>query len=172
MRDGVDDTFGSKVPYQIYESIHNQQPRMRQIDLLVLELPGVVLRDEDSRHSELQGRINIGLRRVADHARLVGTSAEPSENVAVAGRIFLRHDLDLVEVMHEPGSIDLDLLLIAITFGADGQGVLTVEVRQRRLNMGNELYLVFEDPAANLDHNPDRRLVDLALRQPVEAILQ
>jgi len=47
------------VPHQIYESINNQQSRMRPIDLLMLELPGVVMRDEDSRHSELEGRIDI-----------------------------------------------------------------------------------------------------------------
>src|SRR5579859_2969992 len=100
--------------------------------LLMLQMPGVRVRDIDGVEPGSQRGINIGAGRIANHPTLLPINLEILNNMPIGGNIFLRYHNYLAKILLNPRSLDLELLLLIIALRQQNQGMARREIVERR----------------------------------------
>src|SRR5579883_1584908 len=93
-----------EVPPQVAKLVHGQQAagRSGRRNLVMFQDPGLPVRHEHRVQPRSQRRVNVRFRAVADHPRRVRRQFVFGSNRAVDGFVFLRNDLNCVEVAFQP----------------------------------------------------------------------
>src|ERR1700733_342777 len=131
-------------------------------DGLVLELPGVLVRDVDGVEADLHGGIDIAARAVADHPRGVFYDFVFADEEIVGLGILFADDFDELEKSLEAGALDLGSLLCGLAFGEENEAVALGEIGER---FGNAIEnfrrraFEFDDAIVNLRERFALRLV-------------
>src|SRR5271165_1779204 len=104
---------------QISETLHLQQAAIRRVapQLVALQRPGLVVRNEDRVQACFQCRIDIGLRAIPNHPRDFGYQGVLLHDGAIDSSIFLGNHLDCSEVFLQTRPLHLPLLFGEIAFG-------------------------------------------------------
>src|ERR1700722_7007882 len=97
-------------------------------DGLVLELPGVLMRDVDGVEADLHGGIDVAGRAVSDHPGGVFFVLVFVDEKVVGLGIFFADDFDELEKSLEAGALDFRGLLGGLAFCKENQAVALGEV--------------------------------------------
>src|SRR3984885_1471569 len=97
-------------------------------DGLVLELPGVLMRDVDGVEADLHGGIDVAARAVADHPGVVFYDLVFVDEKVVGLGIFFADDFDELEKSLEAGALDFRGLLGGLAFCKENQAVALGEL--------------------------------------------
>src|SRR5580704_6952797 len=105
-----------EVAAKFAESWQDDQLSGSSHDRLVLELPGVLVRDIDGVEADFHGGIDVAARAVADHPPVGLDDFVFVYESAVGVGIFLRHDFDEFKEALQARSLDLRGLLGGLAF--------------------------------------------------------
>ena len=120
-----------KVAAKFAESWQDDQLTRASHDRLVLELPGVLVRDINSVEADFHGRIDVASRTVADHPSVGLDDFMFVYESAVGVGVFLRHDFDEFKEALQARSLDLRGLLGGLTFREQYEAVAFGEIGER-----------------------------------------
>src|SRR5208282_2523252 len=117
---------------QAKEACYRNNPRVAQVDFLVLELPGVRMRDEDRAQPRLDCGINIRAGTVANHKAVRRIEPGRYDQRPVGGDVFFGRDFYRAEMAGESRTLQLADLLVALSLGEEQQAMARGELGKRR----------------------------------------
>jgi hypothetical protein len=95
------------VPAQVFETFQHQQAAVAGYDLLLLQNPGVGVRNEDRVQARFYSWIDIGFRTITNHPGSIRGHAALLHQFAVGGGVLLLHDGGVAEEDAQAGAVDL-----------------------------------------------------------------
>jgi len=90
-------------------------------DFLPFQAPGARVGDIDRPQAQLQGRVDVGTGRIADHPAAGGVELAPLEQLAVGCDVLLVNNGRVGEVWAQAGAVDLEALLVGVALGEQEQ---------------------------------------------------
>ena len=118
----------SEVIAELTERRQRKEPPVLRGNLGLLEAPRVLVRNVDGVKSGLERWNDVGPGRVSNHPGPVNVNAVSPNQVAIAGDIFLFGDYDSFELIFQPGSPDLEPLLLRLTLRKQQEAVSPREI--------------------------------------------
>ncbi len=123
----------------------------RMVDILALERPGEVMRNEDGIEPSGKGGIDVGLGAVADHPCGATLAAVMRGEAAVSRAMLFRQHLDGAEVRSEAGAVKLVGLLGVVALGDEDETVARGKLGKGLGYVGKKLDLLIGDGLSEAD---------------------
>jgi len=121
---------------QLAEALQHQEPAVRSRDFLGLKSPRMRVRNEDRIDTGLESRVDVGLRRIADHPGACRVKPMFVDQLAIRPRVFLRNHGDPVKLRPQPGTLDFQPLLFQLSLGEERQLMPARQVGDRLRDPG------------------------------------
>src|SRR5262249_5065703 len=142
----------SEIRAQIRESVDNEQAAVSRTDLLLLQHPGVWVRDEYRVEPCFERRIDVGLGAVADHPRTAGLHLAFCREPSVRSRVLFPYHCHVRKESAHPGSIDLEPLLLGVPFGEEREVMPFRQIRERLGNAAYDLHRALQNLLGKTHH--------------------
>src|SRR5438105_12751692 len=122
--------LGSEMRAQLAEALHHKQATCPRglTQLLVLQYPGLMVRNEDGIQSRGERRVDVGPGTVANHPCRTERKMEPIHQFEISRGIFFGDNLDAAEVVLQSRTLNFSGLLHRITLGHQEEIVARTEV--------------------------------------------
>lgn len=117
----------------------------RMVDVFALERPRKVVWNENGIESGGEGRIDVGLRTIADHPRRAGLAGVMGREAAIGGVVLFRENFDSREVRGKAGATKLVCLLGVVALGDKNEPMTRGKIGQSFGHMRKKFDLLIGD---------------------------
>ena len=115
------------------------------VDIFAFQCPGKVVGDEDGIEPSGEGRVDVGLRAVADHPRCAALAAMVRGEAAVGRIVFFGEHFDGAEVRGQSGAAKFVRLFGVVSLGDEDETVARGEFGEGFTDVGKKLNLLVGD---------------------------
>src|SRR6185437_11910540 len=119
------------------------------IDLFVLQLPGMRMRDENRAQARFERRIDVRAWTVADHESALRIEFGLRDEQAVGAGILFHRDADAREMGPQSRTVELAQLLARIALGEEQEPMAADKFAERRRDTRQQFAMAVDEPIAD-----------------------